>query len=103
MDDKSRPKYSISVVAQMFDVHPQTLRLYEREGLMKPQRTQRNTRMYSDSDIERLKGILNLTQEMGVNLAGVEVILRMVQRVSELQNEVEQLRGELDKPGEVNR
>ena len=92
MDDKSRPKYSISVVAQMFDVHPQTLRLYEREGLMKPQRTQRNTRMYSDSEIERLKGILNLTQEMGVNLAGVEVILSMRDQIGEMHDQMTQLR-----------
>ncbi len=92
MDDKNRPKYSISVVAEMFEIHPQTLRLYEREGLMKPQRTERNTRMYCDNDIERLKSILNLTQEMGVNLAGVEVILRMREQIEETKEQMERMR-----------
>ncbi|MCX6645641.1 MAG: MerR family transcriptional regulator, partial [bacterium] len=75
--ERNRPKYPISVVAEMVGVHPQTLRLYEREGLLKPQRTSRHTRLYSEDDIERLKSIICLTQDMGVNLAGVEIILRM--------------------------
>ncbi len=91
MKDKQRPKYSISVVAQMFEIHPQTLRMYEREGLIKPRRTERNTRMYCDDDIERLKSILNLTQEMGVNLAGVEVVLRMREQMERMRENMEQL------------
>ena len=91
MKDKQRPKYSISVVAQMFEIHPQTLRMYEREGLIKPRRTERNTRMYCDDDIERLKSILNLTQEMGVNLAGVEIVLRMREQTERMRENMEQL------------
>jgi MerR family transcriptional regulator, heat shock protein HspR len=90
-EEKSRPKYPISVVAEMIGVHPQTLRLYEREGLVKPQRTNRQTRLYSENDIERLKSIINLTQEMGVNLAGVELILRMRAQIDEMQTTVEEL------------
>ncbi|MFH1514449.1 MAG: MerR family transcriptional regulator [bacterium] len=83
-EELNRPRYPISVVADMFDVHPQTLRLYEREGLLKPQRTARNTRMYSEVDVDQLKSILSLT-EIGVNLAGVEIIMRM-------RNQIEQER-----------
>jgi len=90
-EDKNRPKYPISVVADMVCVHPQTLRLYEREGLIKPQRTNRQTRLYSEADIERLRSIINLTQDMGVNLAGVEIILRMRQQMEEMQETVEEL------------
>jgi len=75
----------------MIGVHPQTLRLYEREGLVKPQRTSRHTRLYSQEDIERLKSIINLTQDMGVNLAGVEIILRMREQMEEMQAIVEEL------------
>ena len=92
MEDKNRPKYSISVIASMFQIHPQTLRLYEREGLVKPQRTERNTRMYCDNDIERLKSILNLTQAMGVNLAGVELVLRMREQMREAKEHMSQVR-----------
>ena len=69
--------YTISAVAELFDIHPQTLRLYEREGLLKPSRSEGNTRLYEDSDIERLEIILSLTRDLGVNLAGVEIILNM--------------------------
>ena len=69
--------YMISVVAQRYNIHPQTLRLYEREGLLKPSRTDGNTRLYSDEDLERLETILSLTRDLGVNLAGVEIILNM--------------------------
>jgi MerR family transcriptional regulator/heat shock protein HspR len=89
--DVKRPKYPISVVADMVGVHPQTLRLYEREGLIKPQRTSRHTRLYSERDVERLKSIINLTQDMGVNLAGVEIILRMREQMEEMQGIVEEL------------
>jgi MerR family transcriptional regulator/heat shock protein HspR len=75
-EELHRPRYPISVVADMLGVHPQTLRMYEREGLVKPQRTARQTRMYSESDLEQLRSIISLT-EIGVNLAGVEIILRM--------------------------
>ncbi len=90
-EDVNRPKYPISVVAEMIGVHPQTLRLYEREGLLKPQRTSRQTRLYSEKDIERLKSIINLTQDMGVNLAGVEIVLRMREQMEEMQDMVEEL------------
>jgi len=90
-EEKQRPKYSISVVAEMVNVHPQTLRLYEREGLIKPQRTNRQTRLYSEADIERLRSIICLTQDMGVNLAGVEIVLRMREQMEEMQLTVEEL------------
>ena len=69
--------YTISAVAELFEIHPQTLRLYEREGLLKPSRSDGNTRLYEDADIERLEVILSLTRDLGVNLAGVEIILNM--------------------------
>lgn len=81
--------YMISVVAQQFEVHPQTLRLYEREGLLKPSRTQGNTRLYSDEDLETLQFILNLTRDMGVNLAGVEIIMDMRRKMQEMQQDAE--------------
>jgi MerR family transcriptional regulator/heat shock protein HspR len=90
-EEKHRPKYPISVVAEMVGVHPQTLRLYEREGLIKPQRTSRQTRLYSEADIEQLKSIISLTQDMGVNLAGVELILRMRGQMEEMQRIIEEL------------
>jgi len=90
-EERQRPKYPISVVAEMVNVHPQTLRLYEREGLIKPQRTSRQTRLYSEEDIERLRSIISLTQDMGVNLAGVEIILRMRGQMEEMQTTVEEL------------
>ena len=88
--------YVISVAAQILHVHPQTLRLYEREGLIEPQRTRGNIRLYSDYDIERVRAIQRLTTELGVNLAGAEVILNMRSRMLELQEEMERLRRELD-------
>jgi len=80
--------YMISVVAQRYNIHPQTLRLYEREGLLKPSRTDGNTRLYSDEDLERLETILSLTRDLGVNLAGVEIILNMRERIEQMQGEV---------------
>ena len=80
--------YMISAVARRYDIHPQTLRLYEREGLLKPSRTEGNTRQYSDADLERLEAILTLTRELGVNLAGVEIILNMRQKMDRMQAEV---------------
>lgn len=81
----------ISVVAEMLDIHPQTLRLYEREGLVIPKRTEGNTRLYSQEDIDRLRRILRLTRELGVNLAGVEVILSMRKKMEQMQEMMEQL------------
>jgi len=86
--DEKKRLFMISAVAERFDVHPQTLRLYERDGLLKPLRTQGNTRLYSDEDIERLKIILNLTRNLGVNLAGVEIILNMREKMSTMQKEM---------------
>jgi MerR family transcriptional regulator/heat shock protein HspR len=80
--------FMISAVAQRYDIHPQTLRLYEREGLLKPSRTEGNTRLYSEADLERLETILNLTRDLGVNLAGVEIILNMRQKMDRMQREV---------------
>lgn len=81
----------ISVVAEMLDIHPQTLRLYEREGLVIPKRTEGNTRLYSQEDIDQLRRILRLTRELGVNLAGVEVILSMRKKMEQMQEMMEQL------------
>ena len=79
--------YMISAVAAKYDIHPQTLRLYEREGLLKPSRTDGNTRLYSEEDLEQLETILTLTRELGVNLAGVEVILNMRRKMELMQGE----------------
>lgn len=81
--------YTISAVAELFEIHPQTLRLYEREGLLKPSRSIGNTRLYEDSDLERLEVILSLTRDLGVNLAGVEIILNMREKMNTMQREFE--------------
>jgi MerR family transcriptional regulator/heat shock protein HspR len=86
---KGKAAYMISAVAESYDIHPQTLRLYEREGLLKPSRSDGNTRLYTQEDLERLELILNLTRDLGVNLAGVEVILNMRQRLEEMQREMQ--------------
>lgn len=87
---KSKAAYMISVVAETYDIHPQTLRLYEREGLLKPSRSDGNTRLYTPEDLERLELILSLTRDLGVNLAGVEVVLNMRQRMEDMQREMQQ-------------
>jgi MerR family transcriptional regulator/heat shock protein HspR len=91
--------YMISVVAKSYGIHPQTLRLYEREGLLKPSRTEGNTRLYSEDDLRQLEVILNLTRDLGVNLAGVEIVLNMRRKMEQMQGEfsqfLEQLREEL--------
>jgi len=79
--------YMISVVAEKYGIHPQTLRLYEREGLLKPSRTDGNTRLYSEEDLGQLEVILNLTRDLGVNLAGVEIILNMRRKMEQMQTE----------------
>ncbi len=83
--------YSISVVAKTYDIHPQTLRMYEREGLLSPSRTEGNTRLFSQEDVERLETILNLTRDFGVNLAGVDLILRMREQMDRMQEDVNEL------------
>ena len=89
MSSKQGTKYyHISSVARMFDVHPQTLRLYEREGLLKPSRSDGNTRLYSEDNLKQLEIILNLTRDLGVNLAGVEIIINMRDKMSQIENEV---------------
>jgi len=80
----------ISAVAEQYSLHPQTLRMYEREGLLKPSRSEGNTRLYTDEDVERLEVILQLTRELGVNLAGVEIILNMREKMEEMQRQIEQ-------------
>jgi len=81
--------YTISAVAELYDIHPQTLRLYEREGLLAPSRSVGNTRLYEDRDLERLEVILSLTRDLGVNLAGVEIILNMREKMDAMQKEFE--------------
>ena len=90
-DNREKPLFMISVVAEMLDIHPQTLRLYEREGLVVPKRSDGNTRLYSQDDIDKLRRVLSLTRELGVNLAGVEVILSMRERMGQMQEAMEQL------------
>ena len=80
----------ISAVAEQYSIHPQTLRLYEREGLLKPSRSEGNTRLYTDDDLERLEVILHLTRDLGVNLAGVEIILNMRQKMETMQQQIEE-------------
>lgn len=91
MNDRSKPLYTIGVVADMLKVHPQTLRVYERKGLLRPGRTEGRTRIYSQEDVEELARVLRLTRDLGVNLAGVEIILRMRRRMVELQKQIEDL------------
>jgi MerR family transcriptional regulator/heat shock protein HspR len=79
----------ISAVAELYKLHPQTLRLYERVGLLTPSRSQGNTRLYTDQDLERLEVILNLTRELGVNLAGIEIILNMRDKMADMQSQME--------------
>lgn len=85
--------YMISVVANSYGIHPQTLRLYEREGLLKPSRTEGNTRLYSEEDLRQLEVILNLTRDLGVNLAGVEIILNMRHKMEQMQAEINEFLG----------
>jgi MerR family transcriptional regulator/heat shock protein HspR len=87
MSNKKKPYYMISAVSRTYDIHPQTLRLYERLGLVTPSRTEGNTRYYTDENLEQLEVILNLTRNLGVNLAGVEVILNMRENIKKMQEE----------------
>jgi MerR family transcriptional regulator/heat shock protein HspR len=87
---KGKAAYMISAVAETYGIHPQTLRLYEREGLLKPSRSEGNTRLYTEEDLERLEVILSLTRDLGINLAGVEVVLNMRRRMEEMQKELQE-------------
>jgi MerR family transcriptional regulator/heat shock protein HspR len=87
---KSKAAFMISAVAEQYAIHPQTLRLYEREGLLKPSRSDGNTRLYTSEDIERLEVILHLTRDLGVNLAGVEIILNMREKMGEMQAQIQE-------------
>jgi len=93
MSPRKKTGYMISSVAESFQIHPQTLRLYERLGLLTPSRSEGNTRLYTKEDMERLEVILTLTRELGVNLAGVEVILNMREKMEKLQLQVEEMVG----------
>ncbi len=86
---KSKGAYMISAVAEMYEIHPQTLRLYEREGLLKPSRTEGNTRLYTDEDLERLEFILNLARDLGVNIAGIAIILQMREQFEEMNRQMQ--------------
>jgi len=86
---KSKGAYMISAVAEMYEIHPQTLRLYEREGLLLPSRTEGNTRLYTDEDLERLEFILSLARELGVNIAGIAIILQMRERMEEMNRQMQ--------------
>lgn len=87
---KSRGAYMISAVAEMYGIHPQTLRLYEREGLLKPSRTEGNTRLYTDEDLQRLEFILSLARDLGVNISGIAIILQMRERMEEMQRQIQE-------------
>jgi MerR family transcriptional regulator/heat shock protein HspR len=106
--DQERPApgrgkyYMISVVAKSYGIHPQTLRLYEREGLLKPSRTDGNTRLYSEDDLRQLEVILNLTRDLGVNLAGVEIILNMRRKMEQMQAEINEFLGHVRQELEKN-
>ncbi len=89
MKTKGKAGYMISAVAEHYEIHPQTLRLYEREGLLSPSRSEGNTRLYTEDDLERLEVILKLTRELGVNLAGVEIILNMREKMEAMQKQME--------------
>ena len=89
--ERSKPLYMIGVVADMLKVHPQTLRFYEKKGLLAPNRTEGRTRMYSEEDVEELARLIRLTRDLGVNLAGVEIILKMRRRMTDMQKQIEDL------------
>jgi len=96
MRDKHEPVYLISVAARLCDMHPQTLRMYERMGLIRPKRVNQKNRLYSQADIERLRQIQRLTRDLGVNLAGVEIILDLLDKVERLQQELETLHAQME-------
>jgi MerR family transcriptional regulator/heat shock protein HspR len=93
---KTKAAYMISAIAEQFQIHPQTLRLYEREGLLRPSRSEGNTRLYTEEDVERLEVILKLTRDFGVNLAGVEIILNMREKMEAMQRQIEEFVNQLN-------
>ncbi len=93
--DSGRPRYMISVAAELVGMHPQTLRIYENKGLVRPQRTPGGTRLYSESDIERLRIIQRLTTELGLNLAGVELVLRLEDELRKAHAQIERLQSQV--------
>jgi MerR family transcriptional regulator/heat shock protein HspR len=95
-DDRFRPLFMISIAAELAEMHPQTLRLYERRGLIRPKRSTKHTRLYSMDDVERLRRIQQLTSETGLNLAGVERVLELEQSMLAMQRQVERLEADLD-------
>ena len=97
MHGYDEPVYLISVVAKALNIHPQTLRQYEREGLITPSRTNGKMRLYSQRDIDRINLILRLTRDLGVNLAGVDIILQFKDKIDEMESEIEDLRAKLQK------
>src|SRR5579862_5612093 len=97
MAKKSKASYMISAIAEQYEIHPQTLRLYEREGLLKPSRSEGNTRLYTGDDLERLEVILHLTRDLGVNLAGVEIILNMREKMGEMHAQIQEFVTTLNK------
>ena len=99
MTDRGKPCYMIGVVAEMLGVHPQTLRFYEKKGLLRPSRTEGRTRMYSPEDVDELARLLRLTRDLGVNLAGVEIIIRMRRRMIDMQTQIEDLLAYLRESG----
>lgn len=96
MGEEDQPRYVISVAAQLLGIHPQTLRLYEREGLVEPKRTGGKIRLYSERDIEQVRCIMRLTNDLGVNLAGAEAILNMRERMLQMHTEMERMREEME-------
>ena len=91
MTDPGKPLYMIGVVAEILKIHPQTLRMYEKKGLIQPSRTIGKTRMYSPEDVEEIARLVRLTRDLGVNLAGVEIVLKMRRRMIEMQSQIEDL------------
>lgn len=103
LDDKMRPVFMISVAAELAEMHPQTLRMYERRGLIRPRRSSKSTRLYSMQDVERLRRIQQLVGECGLNLAGVERVLEMEEQVAKLQRRLEQLQADMERLAEQAR
>ncbi len=99
-DDKMKPVFMISVAAELAEMHPQTLRMYERRGLIRPQRSSKSTRLYSLEDVERLRRIQQLVGECGLNLAGVERVLQMEEQLARLESKLERLQAELERLSE---
>ncbi|MDL0088323.1 heat shock protein transcriptional repressor HspR [Campylobacter gastrosuis] len=101
MQNYDEPLYLISVVAKVLSIHPQTLRQYEREGLLEPSRTEGKMRLYSQRDVDRVKMILRLTRDLGVNLAGVDVILKLKTQIDEFESTINELKTQLNKQGTI--